>query len=143
MRRPWLKLVADYQGQGEAVVALEAYGLESCATEARFGGHAGEHGASALNAGVVALRVCDPAVADYVVGDDERAFVRELQGPIEIDGVVGFVGVDEDEVEGRGVFEVEGGQRICCWAYANLYFGGEAGAGYVIGGDFGVARLVF
>ena len=42
----------------------------------------------------------------------------EAQGPVEIVGVVGLVGVDEDEVEGCGVFGVELGEGVECGADA-------------------------
>jgi hypothetical protein len=51
-------------------------------------------------AGSVLVGVGDFAVADDVVDDDQGAFAGELERPFEVGGVVGLVGVDEDEVEG-------------------------------------------
>jgi len=58
-----------------------------------------EKSAGACGAWVVAVFVEYGSVADYVVSDDDGAGAGELECPLEVGGVVGFVGVEEDKVE--------------------------------------------
>jgi len=71
-----------------------------------------EEGAGSDYAIVVAAIVDDLALADDVVGDDDGAGTGELEGPVEVSGVVRLVGVEKDEVEGRGLFIVQLGERV-------------------------------
>jgi hypothetical protein len=59
-----------------------------------------EKGAGACGAWVGAVFVEYGSVADDVVSDDDGAGAGELKGPLEVCRIVGFVGVEEDEVEG-------------------------------------------
>lgn len=48
---------------------------------------------------IVVVGCCYGVVVYYVVDDDYCVGVGQLQSGVEIDWIVGFVGVDEDEVE--------------------------------------------
>src|SRR5947209_60312 len=98
--------VGSDDGHGEAVVAFGADGLDGGGVELGVAAETLEEGAGADDAVVVAAVVDDLALADDVVGDDDGAGARELEGPVEVGGVVGLVGVEEDEVEGGGVLVV-------------------------------------
>ena len=100
------------EGYGEAVVAFGAYGLDGSGVEAWVGADFFEEQACAGDHGVGVVGVGDFAVADDVVDEDGGAGAGEADGPLEVVGVVGLVGVDEDEVEGWGVFGVESGERF-------------------------------
>lgn len=54
----------------------------------------------------------DGSVADNVVGEDECSGAGELDGPVQVVGVVGLVGVQEDKVEGCGLLGIKGGEGI-------------------------------
>ena len=112
---------------------------ERCGSAAEVG----EEPADALGVGVGGVGVDDVAVADDVVGEDEGAGAGELEGRGEVFRVAGFVGVDEDEVEGRGVLGVELGEGRECGAEAELDGVGEAGVGDVGEGYLGVLGVEF
>jgi hypothetical protein len=102
-----------------------------------------EEGACADNAGIGVVGVEDLAVADDVVADDDGAGMGEFEGPLEVGGVVGFVGVEEDEVEGGFVVGVQAGEGFECGANALIDEMGEAGVVDVGGGDTGVGGVEF
>jgi len=128
-------------GQGEAVVAFDSYGLDGGGVEAWVIADALEEGAGADDAGIGIVGVDDGTVADDVVGEDEGAGARELDGPFKIVGVVGLVGVEEDEVEGLGLLGVEFGEGFERGADAEVDERGEAGAVDVGAGDGSVFGL--
>ena len=99
--------------------------------------------ANALDIRIWIFRIDYLAVAHYVVGNDERAGARELQGPLQILGVRRFVGVDEDEVEGGGGFADEGRKGLRGWANAQFYTVSEPGNFQILLRDFGVAWFEF
>ena len=127
--------------QGEAVVAFAAYGLEGGGGEVWSVGHEGEHGLGSLDGWILAAGVGDFSVADDVVGDDQGAGVGELESAGEVGGVVGLVGIDEDEVE--EAFGVERGEGFKGGADADFDAVSEAGVLDVLLGDLGVARVEF
>lgn len=49
----------------------------------------------------------DVAFANDVIADDDGAGAGEADGPLEVDRVVGFIGVEEDEVEGGCAFGLQ------------------------------------
>ena len=97
-----------------------AYGLEGGGFEAGFGSEFFEEASGALDGWVGVVGVEDGAFANDVVGDDDGARGGEAEGPVEIVGVVGLVGIDEDEVEGWGVFGLELCEGVECGADALL-----------------------
>jgi hypothetical protein len=125
-------------GEGEAVVAFGAYGLDGGDVEARVGAQFFEEGSGAGDGGVGAVCFEDVAFADDVVAEDNGAGAGEFDGPVEVVGVVGLVGVEEDEVERGGLFGVELGEGFERRADAEVDEGGQACAVDVGGGYFGV-----
>src|ERR1700729_1577854 len=87
---------------GKAVVALAADRLQHGCTEARLGGNEVGESPHTLDIWIGAFGVNHFAVADDVVGYDNGSDMGELQGPLEICRIAALVGVDEDEIEGRG-----------------------------------------
>ena len=103
-------------GYGESVVAFAADGLKRGCVEAWMIAEAFEESSSSGNACVSTGGVEDLTFADDVVSDDEGSGVGEFECPFEVDGVVGLVSIEEDEVEGLGLVGVEAGEGFECAA---------------------------
>src|SRR5277367_2109387 len=86
-------------GDHEAVVAFAAYGLDRRGVEARFSGDNLVHPAHALDGRVGIGRVKDLSIAHDVVSDDEGAGAGQLQGPLDVAGIIALICVDENEIE--------------------------------------------
>src|SRR5581483_4563936 len=131
------------EGDGEAIVALAADGLEGGGGDAGFGGEDLEEATGALYGGVVAVGVDDCALTYDVVHDDEAAGMGELERPLKVGGVVLFVGVYEYEIEGGAPFGGELGQGVKGASEPDLYNVVESGAGDVGAGDFSMFGFGF
>lgn len=96
----------------ESVVALGANCLDGCSVQPLLGADEGECRTRSFDIGVATIRIEHRTVADDVVADDDRARARQLHRPVEIIRVVGLIGVDEDQVEGAGIFVNQCGERL-------------------------------
>ena len=138
----FLLLEAEDAGDGEAVVAFAAYGLNGGGGEAGVGAEELEEAADTLDVGVGVGGVDDFSVADDVVGEDQGSGAGELEGCGEVKGIAVFVGVEEDEVEGLKVpgleLSLKLGEGVERGAEAELHGVGQAGVGDVGQGDLGV-----
>ena len=90
------------EGQGEAVIALEPHRLERRGIEPRVVAEEVERGAGAARrygrpTDASATRPSRTTLSRMTT----RPGPAELERPVEIAGIVGFVGVDEDQVEWR------------------------------------------
>jgi hypothetical protein len=90
---------------------------------------------------VVAVRVDELAETDDVVADDQAAGAGMVEGPGEILGRVGLVGVDEGQVEGAGALRVELGKLVEGWADAQVDEVADPGTVDVPARDLGIAGL--
>lgn len=93
-------------------MAFDPDGLDSGGVEARVVTELFEECACALDARVGIVLVDDGSFANHVIPEDQSAGARKFDGPIEVVRVVRLVSVEEDEVEGRGIFRIERGERI-------------------------------
>src|SRR5579863_63900 len=134
---------ADNDSDDEAVVAFAGNSLQRGCTETRFRGDHLSEAANALDIRIGAVGIDYLAIAHDVVGNDERAGPREFEGPFEIFGIAGFVGVDEDEVEGRSVFLDQGGEGLRSRANAQVYAVRESRGFKILFGDLCVPRFQF
>src|SRR6202162_5282201 len=91
------------QQQREAVLAFASYDFHRGGADGRLARRHFQEAATALNVGVVAVRVDDFAAAHYVVGKYQATAPRELQRPLKVLRHLRFVGVDEDQIERRQV----------------------------------------
>lgn len=134
--------LVDDEGDGEAVVAFVADGLDGGGGDAGFAADGGEDFAGADDAGVGGVFVGYGAGAGDVVDEDEGAGVGEFEGPGEVVGGGFFVRVDEDEVEGADVFGEELGEGFDGGADADgdVF---EVGGCDVFAGDFSVVGVEF
>src|SRR3954463_5635097 len=87
-----------------------------------------EEGAGTEDALVGAAVIDDLAFADHIVGDDYRAWTGELECPVQIRGIVGFIGVEEDEVERSGFLLLQFSERVERGTDADIDDRREAGA---------------
>ena len=69
----------EHDGEGKAVVAFAAHGLQHGGAEAGLGGDELGKAADTLDVGIGTVGIDDFAVADDVVGDDDGAGARELR----------------------------------------------------------------
>jgi hypothetical protein len=134
-------LLAFDDGEGESIVAFAADGLERGCVEAWVTAEAFEKNSGSGDACVGTGCIEDFAVADYVVSDDEGAGAREFECTFEVDGVVGLVGVEKDEVEGLGLVGVQPGEGFERAADPDVYKRRQAGALDVLSGDAGVCGI--
>src|SRR5215831_2745770 len=130
-------------GHGEAIVTLGADGLQRGGRDSGIAGHRVEHFARALNRSIGAGSLSDGAVADYVVDDDKGAGSGKLDSPFQVPGIVGFVGVNEDEVERSKALLFDQRQGIEGGAHADLDAIGQTCTFNIEFGDFGVFRAEF
>ena len=142
MSRFWLWHGFD-DGKGEAIVSLGADGLERGGVEAGMAAEAFKKRACADDAWIGVGCVENGAVANDVVSDDDGSGTRELDRPFEIGRVVGFVGVEKDEVEGGFVVGVQLGEGVECGADSEIDERGKPGAVDVVCGYFGVGWVEF
>ena len=87
--------------------------------------------------------VSDRPFSNDIVNDDERADARELQRPREVDGRAGFIGIDEDEIEGADAIGCHDRQRIECFPETQIHEVLEAGSGNVRSRDLRVPGVRF
>jgi hypothetical protein len=130
-------------GECEAVVAFDADGLDGGGVETRVVAKLFEEGACSGDAGVGIGLVDDGSFANNVVAEDEGSWTREFDGPIEIAGIVGLIGVEEDEVERGRILRVQGGEGIESRTDANIDQRREACALNVRAGNGSVLRVEF
>ena len=111
--------------------------------EARLRANQVEQLACAERARIVGRGIGDGAVADDVIADDHRARSRQFQRPFEIFGIVGLVGVDEDEIERTDFVRLDRWQ--CFERFAESYFrdAREPGTIDVFARDLCVKRVGF
>jgi alkylhydroperoxidase family enzyme len=62
----------------EAIITLAADGLDCGRAETMFGGKHFDEATDSLDSGIIAITICNLAVPDHVVADDERAHPGEL-----------------------------------------------------------------
>src|SRR5690606_2057072 len=129
--------------QREAVVALGADRLNHSARQARYFTRALDHSTNALHRLITRGGIGDGAVADDVVGEDERTGPAEADRDFEVVRIADLVGIDEDEIErGDGVgFEpakdFESGAEVEADAFE------DSGAAEVRARNLGVPRIDF
>src|SRR6266566_6853138 len=114
--------------EGEAVVALCADGLESGGGEAGQGSELFEEETRSLHVWIGAGRIDHGAIADDVIHNDESAATRKLQRPAKVFGVIRFVRVDENQVEGLRDLGLKFWKGIKRWADTNVDDVRETGA---------------
>lgn len=136
-------LAGGDQCDGEAVVAFCADGLESGGGEAGLSRELFEEETCSLHVWIGAGCIDYRAIADYVVHNDESAATRKLQRPVKVFGVVLFVRVDEDQVEGLRDFGLKFWERIERRADTNVDDVGETCTRDVGTSDFGMFRMEF
>jgi hypothetical protein len=100
-----------------------------------------EKSSGSYDTGISTGCIEDFAVADYVVSDDEGAGAREFECPFEVNGVVGFVSVEEDEVEGVGLVRMHALEGFDGAADPDVDKRGQAGALDVRSGYAGVGGI--
>lgn len=88
--------VSNDQGHGESIVAFGANRLYLGRDHSGFRREHLVQLTHTLHPRVLIGRVYDLPVANHIVDDDERSYVRELERPLEVQGTVLFVRVDED-----------------------------------------------
>src|SRR5207248_2235794 len=89
--------LVDHQRDGESVVALRADRLDRGGEEVRAVADELDEAPGPANRRAGRVRVGHGAAAHDVVADDDRARPREPDRPLEVLGIAGLVGVDEDE----------------------------------------------
>jgi len=102
------------------------------------GGGLADEIADGADIGIGIGGVGDLAAADYVIANDDGADPGKLERGVEVGWVARFIGVDEDEIEGREVAPVKVCEGVESWAFEELDFIREAGAGDVRAGYAGV-----
>lgn len=112
---------------GKAIVAFYADSLDGCSVEARVPAQLFQEITCPFDMRVGIAGIENGSVADDVVADDEGSGAGELDGPIEVVGIVGLVGVQEDKVKGGGLLGVESGEGIKRRAYADVNERRDAG----------------
>ena len=119
----------------EAVPALGADGLDRGRLKARLARHHLKRIARTDHVGIPAVGVGDRAAPDDIVNDDRGSWPRQAQRPAQIFGVVGLVGVDEDEIERAESFGLDLRQGVERRAGPDVDLAGEARAGDVFARD--------
>src|SRR3954466_1932211 len=94
--RDWL---SRHQREGQAIITLAADRLNRGGGHPFFGREHLVETANSLHAGIGTFRVDDFAVADHVVHDDDAPGSRQLERPLKVVRVAGFVGINEYQVE--------------------------------------------
>ncbi len=87
------------------------------------------------------LGIADAAGPEGVVDDDQAAGAEQWDDLLEVVVIVGFVGVDEGEVEGEGRFGEEAIEGVAGWGEVQFDFGGDSGLFPVVTGDGGVGGV--